>query len=236
VRYRIAFAKRFKSSGRESSIEPSFSLDSSLADGVVAEKTFVGRLEPQAQHSQSVLDEDDAFLGSAAPEIWEYEVVDERAQEFEQTIRESAGILEFEVVDDTPTDAEDAPDPILMGDPDVSENQPQPEDATKHGSGVRAADDGPSGHPTADPSAGGLNVGSWSVGLDSEEAIAAESSQELDDLNVMNAKDPRLGLTNRGKKRPEDWAADTGESRTPDRGIAGEGQADYGSTLGRRKR
>jgi hypothetical protein len=85
---------------------------------------FVGRLEPQAQHSQGVLDEDDAFLGSAATEIWEYEVVDERAKEFEQTIRESGGILEFEIIDDTRTDPEDATDPIPIGAPDVSENKP----------------------------------------------------------------------------------------------------------------
>jgi hypothetical protein len=150
VRYRITFTRRFESDGREGSIGPSFALDSSLADGVVAEKVFAGRLEPQAQHSQAVLNADDVFPGSAAPEIWEYEIVDERAAEFEEGILRSGGVLEYEVLDEAETDPEDVTGDI----------------------------------PASDPSAGGLSVGPWSVGFDTEEDLRPENSRETGDLNV----------------------------------------------------
>src|SRR5579863_2490372 len=137
MRYRIAFAKRFESDGREAPVDPSFALDSSLSDGVVAEKSLVGRLEPQAQHSQ-VLDEDDAFLGSASPEIWEYEVMDNRVAEFEQGLRESGGVLEYQLVDETATSSDDVTDEIRSNDSDSAESA------------------GPAAPPTGDPSAGGL--------------------------------------------------------------------------------
>lgn len=65
MRYRVAFEKRLQSDGHESPIDPTALLDEELADGVVAEKVFVERLEPDAQHSQETLDEDDAFLALA---------------------------------------------------------------------------------------------------------------------------------------------------------------------------
>ena len=34
-----------------------------IPDGVVADKVFVGRFDPESKHSQEVMDEDDAFLG-----------------------------------------------------------------------------------------------------------------------------------------------------------------------------
>jgi hypothetical protein len=40
-----------------------------------------------ARHPQETLDEDDAFLGSAVPEVWECEVVNERKDEFEDGLR-----------------------------------------------------------------------------------------------------------------------------------------------------
>ena len=80
MRYRVAFAKRVKSDGDPSSMQPSADLDAIIPDGVVAEKVFVEQLESEAQHSQEVLDEDDAFLGVAAPEVWEYDVVDARSR------------------------------------------------------------------------------------------------------------------------------------------------------------
>ena len=62
-----------------------------LPDGVVVEKNFVERLESMAQHSQEVLDEDDAFLGRAGTEVWEYEIVNDRASEFEDALKNSNG-------------------------------------------------------------------------------------------------------------------------------------------------
>ena len=70
--YRVAFAKRFQSDGTESALDPSSELDIDIPDGVVASKEMVERFEPSAQHSQEVLDEDDAFLGLASAEVCEY--------------------------------------------------------------------------------------------------------------------------------------------------------------------
>ncbi len=43
-----------------------------------------------------------------------------------------------------------------------------------------------------------------------------QSEAGLDDLNVLKASDPRLGLTNRGQIPAMDWAADTGPTRNPE--------------------
>jgi hypothetical protein len=233
VRYRVAFAKKFESGGQEGSIEPSLGLDSLLPEGVIAEKQFVARLEPQAQHS------DDAFLGSAAPEIWEYEVVDERAVEFEEIMHRSGRVFEYDVVDPTSIDSSEVVGELLNSPyDDVASPREEPKDVNEEGSGERAGDHGPAGQPKADPSVGGLNVGSERIRFDTEEDLRTGGSNELEDLTVMKAHDPRLGLTNRGKKTAEDWAADTGESRNPDRGIETGRLRDYGSTLGpdRKKR
>ena len=109
MRYRIAFAKRVQSDGVPSDMQPSAELDENLPEGIVVDKAFVEQLETDAQHSQEVLDEDDAFLGSAAPEVWEYEVIDARREEFETAIQESDLVLEFDVVDDTVTSADEGP-------------------------------------------------------------------------------------------------------------------------------
>lgn len=214
-----------------------------LPEGVVADKIFVERLEPQAQHSQGVLDEDDAFLGSAAPELWEYDVVDERAPEFEDAIRRAGRILEYEIVDSTATDASEASDQdAVLAEEDAEQSRDlafrspdSTDDPTEHGSGVRAGDDGPAGQPTADPSAGGLNVGNAEVGLDPREAAEENNSAEIDELELAKSNDSRLGLTNRGAKRAKDWAANTGPSRNPDRGVEADNTRDYGSTLGPKK-
>lgn len=95
----------------ETTIDPSTQLDPLVADGVVAEKVLVERFEPEAKHSQPELDEDDDFLASAAPEVWEYEVVDERAGEFEDAIKRSEDVLEYEVIDQSSTGPEEVPDP-----------------------------------------------------------------------------------------------------------------------------
>src|SRR3954469_24175225 len=115
--YRVVFSKRFQSDGNESVIDPTSELDIYLADGVVADKQFVERFEPEAKHSQEVLDEDDAFLGSSAAEVWEYEVLDERAGDFEDAIRNAQTVMEFEVVDETVTDEGDlSSTPLGTGD------------------------------------------------------------------------------------------------------------------------
>lgn len=89
-------------------MRPSAELDLNLADGVVAEKVLVEELPSEAQHGEDSLDEDDAFLGSAAAEVWEYEVVDGRSTEFEEALQNSDLVLEFEIVDDSATDPAEA--------------------------------------------------------------------------------------------------------------------------------
>jgi hypothetical protein len=240
VTYRVAFTKRFESGGHASALNPTVALDAMLADGILAEKRLVERFEPAAKHSQETMDEDDAFLGSSAAEIWEYEIVDSRCDEFEAAMGRAGRILEFEVIDETPTLAEDLTDTSAAqaaedreeernNESTVADPERQSDAITSRGSGVRAGDDGPAGMPTADPSAGRLNVGS--VIADIQETVQEESSGEIDELRIEKARDPRLGLTNRGNKRLADWAADTGPARNPERGIESEKPSDYGSTL-----
>jgi hypothetical protein len=98
--YRVTFAKRFNTDGQPSAIDPTARLDVNLPDGVVLDKAFVQRFDPDSKHSQEVMDEDDGFLGMAAAEVWEYQVEEGREGEFEDAIRNSKTVMEFEVIDD----------------------------------------------------------------------------------------------------------------------------------------
>jgi len=122
MRYRVAFTKR-----EESTMRPSAELDLNLSDGVVAEKVLMEELDSEAQHGEEELDEDDSFLGSAAAEVWEYDVVDARAQEFEDALKNSDLIFESEVVDDTVTEASDAA-ATRLGQGSVYPGRVEPED------------------------------------------------------------------------------------------------------------
>lgn len=210
-------------------MRPSAELDQNLSPGVVAEKVFVEQFESDAQHSQEVLDEDDAFLGSATPEVWEYEVLDHRGEEFLQALRGSSLVLEYELIDSTATDADEQSMTV------VSESGVYPSDGgnaavdvTASGSGVRAGDDGPAGMPTGDPSAGGLNPRAASTRIND---LRMGDSGGIDELPVTDAGDPRLGLTNTGHRGPDDWAANTGPTRNPEDNLVGVGAQDESSTL-----
>src|SRR5216684_4371604 len=98
MRYRVAFARRYKPDGEASDIDPTDFLD--VADGVVQDKVFVERVEPEAKHSQEVLDEDDAFLGMAAAEVWDFEVTGGREDEFITALTNSGMVMEYEQMDD----------------------------------------------------------------------------------------------------------------------------------------
>jgi hypothetical protein len=169
MRYRVAFTKRVESDGEDSGMNPSAELDENLADGIVAEKVLVEQIETDAQHSQEELDEDDAFLGSAAPEVWDYDVVDDRAREFEQAIQNSDLVLEYDIIDETVTSRDEV-------------------SVTAAATRVYPRD-------------------------------GASSAGDVDDLNIVTANDPKLGLTNRGNKPAEDWAADTGPTRNPEQTV-----------------
>jgi hypothetical protein len=57
------------------------------------------------------------------------------------------------------------------------------------------------------------------------------STSNLEELTIVSADDPNLGLTAHGDVPPDDWAADSGPSRNPDRGVATDDLADDRSTL-----
>ena len=97
-KFRVAFLERTDWQG-EKTEEPSEYLELELADGVVLDQVFVERSEPAAQHVQGVLDEDDGFE-SVGTEIWEYDVVVGREQDFVDALRNSRMVLEFERIDD----------------------------------------------------------------------------------------------------------------------------------------
>ncbi len=121
-------------------MRPSAELDLNLSDGVVAEKVLVEEIESEAEHLEDGLDEDDAFLGVAAAEVWEYEVVDARKQEFELALQNSDLVLESEVVDDTVTEPSEAAGNRLPQD-SVFPGKVQPEDLSDDELTIKKADD-----------------------------------------------------------------------------------------------
>lgn len=96
--YRVVFRERSDETGERADNPPSF-LDSELEDGVVLDERFVGRLESAAQHNSDRLEEDDAFLARSTAEIWEYDIADEQWKVFEDAIRNSGVVMEFERLD-----------------------------------------------------------------------------------------------------------------------------------------
>ena len=85
MRYRVTFMERTNAEG-EPTESPSDNLSSELPDGVVLDSTFVERTEPTAVHSEERLEEDDSFL-SVGSETWDYEVADDRQDEFLGAVR-----------------------------------------------------------------------------------------------------------------------------------------------------
>jgi hypothetical protein len=86
--------------------------------------------------------------------------------------------------------------------------------------------------PTGDTSAGALSSDSEFMGMDEAEGIGEGGTGDLEDLTIVSADDPSLGLTNYGDRGPDDWAADTGPGRNPDRGAVTDRLRDDSSTLG----
>lgn len=68
--------------------------------------------------------------------------------------------------------------------------------------------------PTVDPTAFG---GTTSIRHASTSPFSVEEElRDYDGIEVMEANDGRLGLTNFEDAPPEDWAADTGETKAPE--------------------
>lgn len=96
--YRVVFRERSDETGERADDPPSF-LDAELEEGVVLDARMVGRMEPGALHSSDRIEEDDGFLASSTPEIWEYDVADEQSASFEEAMRNSGVVMEFERID-----------------------------------------------------------------------------------------------------------------------------------------
>ncbi|MGH9630302.1 MAG: hypothetical protein ACRD7E_18460 [Bryobacteraceae bacterium] len=95
--YRVTFRKRFKGDGQESEIQPEHFVRP--PDGVVLNALLSEQDDPPAKHSQEILDEDDDFE-SVGTEIWEYEIADDREDDFIAALENSRVVLQYERIDD----------------------------------------------------------------------------------------------------------------------------------------
>lgn len=85
--------------GNPSENPPEF-LEPQLTDGVVRDAVFLERIEPDSQaHVQETPDEDDSFL-SIGTETWEYEIADGREKEFEDALRNSRMVIDYQRMDE----------------------------------------------------------------------------------------------------------------------------------------
>jgi predicted proteasome-type protease len=78
--------------------KPSEFLDAQLSDGVVLDAVIVEREQPRALHTDR-MEEDDAFLSTQA-EAWDYDVADDRQQEFIDAMRNSGVVMDYQVLGD----------------------------------------------------------------------------------------------------------------------------------------
>lgn len=100
---------------------------------------------------------------------------------------------------------------------DTGDEKARPTDGVSEaGSGVRGGDSDDVGHPTANPS----SLGGTSSFHDSGMARLGGDG-DLEDLTVHGGSDPDLGLTDVGDRPPEDWAANTGPTRSGEAGSHG---------------
>ncbi len=102
MRYRVTFMERTGGDGKPSEFPPDY-LDIDVADGVIVDKVFVDRDQPQALHNQDTLDEDDSFL-SVGSESWDYEVADGREDEFLAALKNSQMAFECVELESGPAD------------------------------------------------------------------------------------------------------------------------------------
>jgi hypothetical protein len=70
-----------------------------LPDGVVQDKQFVERTQPEAMHSEDSLEEDDDFL-SVGSQTWNYAVADGREDDFIAALENSQMVMEYVLLDE----------------------------------------------------------------------------------------------------------------------------------------
>jgi hypothetical protein len=90
--YRVTFMERTGAKGQPSEFPPDY-VEMEAPDGVVLDKTFVERTEPEALHGEEEMDEDDSFL-SVGSETWDYEIADGRQDEFLAALKNSQMAME----------------------------------------------------------------------------------------------------------------------------------------------
>jgi len=101
--YRVTFMERTNGAGQPSEFPPDYvAID--LPDSVVLDKVFVERTEPAAMHSEESLEEDDNFL-SVGSETWDYEVADDRQDDFIAALENSQMVMEYIRLDEAPSPA-----------------------------------------------------------------------------------------------------------------------------------
>jgi hypothetical protein len=98
MKYQVTFRERNDAAGNPSENPPEF-VDPELVDGIVVDANMVERIEPENLHGEEAMDEDDDFL-SLGSETWEYDIAEGREKEFEDALKNSRMVMEFEVLDD----------------------------------------------------------------------------------------------------------------------------------------
>jgi hypothetical protein len=98
MRYRVTFMERTGATGQPSEFPPGY-VAIEAAEGVVLDRTFVDRTEPEALHGEEELDEDDSFL-SVGSETWDYEIADGRQEEFLDALKNSRIAMECVPLDE----------------------------------------------------------------------------------------------------------------------------------------
>ena len=101
--YRVTFMERTGVTGEPSEV-PTDYVAIDVPDGVVLEKLFIDRTEPEAMHSEEALEEDDSFL-SIGSETWDYEIADGREDEFIAALKNSQMVMEYLRLDEEPSAA-----------------------------------------------------------------------------------------------------------------------------------
>ena len=105
MKYQVTFMERTDAAGNASEKPPQF-VEPELTDGIVLDASPVERIEPDSLHGQDVMDEDDNFL-SVGTELWEYDIAGGREQEFEDALKNSQMVIDYQAIDDSATPLED---------------------------------------------------------------------------------------------------------------------------------
>ena len=88
----MTFRKRFNQEGQESD-EPVALLN--LPDGVIQDSALVETFEPDSLHVEERMEEDDDFFPFGT-EVWEFDVIDGRERDFEDSVKESGVAIELD--------------------------------------------------------------------------------------------------------------------------------------------